>query len=105
MPASMKQLKEALRSPYRGSEQTYEMVKEQIAERWGEDAAEEFDPHTDAMPFSSWLAQGYAVKKGSKALKSITIVEMKDPDDEKKVRKIRRTVCLFHKRQVQKIQS
>lgn len=96
----MQSLKDVV-SPYKGSEATYEMVKDQIADRWGEDAAEEFDPHTDAMPFSSWLAQGYVVKKGSKALKSITFLEIKDEND-KVVRKIKRTVNLFHKRQVTK---
>ncbi|OGJ54793.1 hypothetical protein A2880_03400 [Candidatus Peribacteria bacterium RIFCSPHIGHO2_01_FULL_49_38] len=98
----MKQVKEVLVSPYRGSEQTYEMVKDQIEARWGEACAEEFDPHTDAMPFSSWLSQGYAVKKGQKALKSITFVEVKDEND-KVVRKIRRTVNLFHRKQVEKM--
>jgi len=96
----MQSVKEVV-SPYKGSEATYEMVKDQIEQRWGEECAEEFDPHTDAMPFSSWLAQGYVVKKGSKALKSITFLEVKDGND-KVVRKIKRTVNLFHKRQVTK---
>lgn len=94
-------LKEVV-SPYKGSEATYEMVKDQIAERWGDEVAEEFDPHRDAMPYSSWLAFGYRVKKGQKALKSITFVEVKDEND-KVVRKIKRTVNLFHRRQVEKI--
>ncbi len=97
----MKSVKEILSSPYRGSEKTYEMVKEQIAERWGEDCAEEFDPHTDAMPFSSWLAQGFAVKKNSKALKSVTYIEVLNDKGEVE-RKVRRVVNLFHRRQVQK---
>ena len=101
MPTDMNSIKELV-SPYKGSEATYEMVKEQIAERWGDEVAEEYDPHTDAMPYSSWLAFGYRVKKGQKALKSITFVEVKDEKD-KVVRKIRRTVCLFHKLQVEKI--
>ena len=98
----MKQVKEVLVSPYRGSEKTYEDVKEQLRERYGDDVAEEYDPHTDCMPFSSWLAQGYAVRKGARALKSITILEVKD-DNDKVVKKICRTVNLFHKSQVQKI--
>jgi len=98
----MQSVKETLKSPYQGSEATYEMVKEQIAKRWGEDIAEEYDPHTDCMPFSSWLAQGYTVKKGQKALKSITFVEVKDEND-KVIKKIRRTVNLFHRKQVDKI--
>lgn len=89
-------------SPYRGSEATYEAVKEQLRERYGDECAEEFDPHTDAMPFSSWVAHGFIVKKGSKALQSVTFVEVKDEND-KVVRKIRRNVNLFHRRQVQKM--
>ena len=100
---NMKSIKETLVSPWRGSEKTAEDVREQVRERFGDEAAEEFDPAADAMPFSSWLSQGYQVRKGSKALKSITIIEMKDPEDEKKVRKVKRTVNLFHKRQVQRI--
>lgn len=99
----MQSIKEvALTSPYRGSEKTYEMVKEQIEARWGEECAEEFDPHTDAMPYSSWVAHGFVVKKGQRALKSITFIEVKDEND-KIVRKVKRTVNLFHKRQVEKI--
>ena len=99
----MKSIKEiTFTSPYKGSEKTYEMVKEQIQERWGEEAAEDFDPHTDAMPYSSWVAHGYVVTKGQKSLKSITFVEVKDEKDNV-VRKIKRTVNLFHKRQVEKV--
>lgn len=96
----MKSVQELV-SPYKGSEATYEMVKEQIAERWGEDAADEFDPHTDAMPFACWLAYGYRVKKGEKALKSITFIEAKNEKGEVE-KKIRRTISLFHRRQVEK---
>ncbi len=99
----MKTVKETLVSPWRGSEKTAADVREQVRDRFGVDAADDFDPTTDAMPFSSWLAQGYAVRKGSKALKSVTILEMIDPEDEKKVRKVRRVVNLFHRRQVDKV--
>jgi hypothetical protein len=103
MPAKMKTIRETLVSPWRGSSKSEEDVREQVREKFGDEAAEEFDASKDAMPFSSWLAQGYAVRKGSKALKSITIIEMKDPEDEKKVRKIKRTVNLFHRKQVDRI--
>ena len=92
---------DALVSPYRGSEQTYEMVREQIRERWGDECADEFDPHTDAMPLVSWASYGYRVKAGSKALKSVTYVEVKNDKGEVE-KKIRRVVNLFHKRQVEK---
>jgi uncharacterized protein YegL len=98
----MQSVKESLTSPWRGSEQTAESVREQIRARYGDEIADEYDPSCDAMPFSSWLAQGYAVKKGQKALKSITFVEVKDEND-KVIKKIRRTVNLFHRKQVSKM--
>jgi len=88
-------------SPWRGSEKTYEMVREQIRERWGDECAEEFDPHTDAMPFVSWASFGFRVKKGEKAIKSITYVEVKNEKGEIE-KKIRRSVNLFHRKQVEK---
>jgi hypothetical protein len=87
-------------SPYRGSEATYEMVKDQIRERWGDESADSFDPYHDALPFASWASYGYRVRKGEKALKSITFVETDEEDGP--ARKIRRTVNLFHKNQVEK---
>lgn len=88
-------------SPYRGSEKTYEMVKEQIRERWGDECAEEFDPAHDAAPYSFWISAGFQVRKFQKSLKSITFVDGKDEKGE--IKKIRRTVNLFHRRQVDKI--
>jgi hypothetical protein len=98
---AMKSFKDAVRSPYQGSEATYELVREQIRERYGDEAAEDFDPYTDAMPFASWVSQGYMVRKGEKALKSVTFVEVKD-EKGGVVKKIRRTVNLFHRHQVEK---
>lgn len=89
-------------SPWRGSEKTSEMVREQVRERYGDDIADEFDPACDAMPLVSWAAYGYRIKKGEKSLKSVTFVEVKDEND-KVVEKIRRVVHLFHKRQVEKV--
>ena len=73
----MKGIKEVvtdqLVSPWRGSERSEADVREQVRERWGDDLAEEFDAQKDAMPYLSWLAFGYQVRKKEKALKSITI--------------------------------
>lgn len=102
----MKSVKEivtdSVSSPYRGSLKTYEMVKEQVRERWGDKCAEEFDAHTDAMPYSFWIAYNYRVKKGQHALKSVTFLEVKDGLGNV-VRKVRRSVNLFHKNQVEKV--
>lgn len=89
-------------SPYRGSEKTYEMVKEQLRERYDDECADSFDPTADCMPFHSWVSYGYRVKRGEKAFRSVTIVEMKDDKGEVQMR-IPRTVFLFHRRQVEKI--
>lgn len=99
----MKSVKEiVIQSPYKGSEKTYEMVKEQIAARWGEEDAESYDPNTDCAPYGSWLLHGYRVRKGEKALKSVTFIEVKDEKDNV-IRKVKRTVNLFHKHQVEKM--
>ena len=97
----MNSIKELV-SPYKGSEATYEAVREQLRERYGDECADEFDPYSDAMPYSSWLIYGFRVKKGEKALKSVTFVEVRDQDD-KVMKKIRRVVNLFHRRQVEKV--
>lgn len=89
-------------SPYRGGLKSFEMVKEQVRERWGDKCAEEFNAHTDAMPYSFWAAYNYRVIKGQRALKSITFVEVKDGLGHV-VRKIRRSVNLFHRNQVEKV--
>lgn len=89
-------------SPYRGSEKTYAMVKEQVRERWGEKCAEEFDPHCDAMPYASWIAYGYQVRKGETSLKSITYLDVTD-EEGRVAQKVRRNVNLFHKNQVERV--
>ncbi len=102
----MKQVKDIitapLLSPYRGSEKTAEMVRVQVIERWGEAVGKKFNPQTDAMPFFSWHKYGYQVKKGERALKSITYIEAEDPETGEP-KTIRKTVCLFHKKQVEPI--
>ncbi len=102
----MKQVKDVidmpLVSPYRGSEKTFEMVKQQVAERWGTAVAKKFNAHTDAMPFASWLKYGFQVKKGEKALRSITFIESEDPETGE-TKTVRKTVFLFHRKQVEPV--
>jgi hypothetical protein len=97
----MKQIMEII-SPYRGSEATYEMVREQIRARFGDECADEFDPHSDAMPLVSWAKYNFRVRKGEKAFKSVTFVEVKNDRGEVE-KKIRRVVYLFHRRQVEPV--
>ncbi len=87
------------RSNYQGSEATKAMVADQIRERWGEKEASSFDPYHDCMTATAWFAAGFKIKKGEKALRSITFLESEDNEGNIH-RKIRRGVSLFHKRQV-----
>lgn len=89
-------------SPYTGSEMTREMVLEQIKQRWGEQEALKYNPYTNALTFKRWAELGFRVKKGEKALQSITYVEMKDEKGDV-TKRFSRTVFLFYYLQVQKI--
>ncbi|HWO07796.1 MAG TPA: hypothetical protein VNM40_04440 [Candidatus Paceibacterota bacterium] len=95
-------MEDSLVSPWRGSEQTAEHVREQVRERYGDEVADSFSPATDAMPLLSWAAYGFRVRKGEKALKSITYVEVKNDKGEVE-KKIRRVINIFHRKQVEKV--
>lgn len=101
----MKSIKEVMDasvvSPWRGSEKTAEDVREQLRERYGDEVANEFSAAEDAMPLLSWARFGYRVRKGEKALKSITFVEIKNDKGEVE-KKIKRVVNIFHRLQVEK---
>jgi antirestriction protein ArdC len=97
---------------WKGSERTAEIVREEIAQRWGEEEAKQYDPLKNCFTFQTWNKLGYRVKKGEKAIRSITYVEAKDKGDrnekdttdgeEQKVRKYPKTVYLFYRTQVEK---
>ena len=101
----MKSVKEIIDdhvSNYTGSLVTRDMVKKQIARRWGKEEAELYNPDKDALPFVAWSRLGYRIKPGEKALRSITFVEVKDKKGEV-VRRIPRPVYLFYYLQVRKV--
>ena len=98
----MQSIKEKLLSPYRGSEKTYEMVREQLRERYGDAVADSFDPRTDAMPFAAWVAYKFRVKRGEHALRSVTYIDVTDEKTGEVVRKVRRPIMLFHRSQVER---
>jgi N-terminal domain of anti-restriction factor ArdC len=89
---------------WKGSEDTAEAVRNEIARRWGETEAENYDPTKNCFTFNTWKAKGYHVKKGEKAIRSITLVEASDPDsegDEKEVIRYPKPVYLFYIKQVE----
>ncbi len=103
----MKSIKEILEdnsivSNYQGSEKTKEMVEEQIKKIWGASEVKNYNPYKNALTFASWIKLGYRPKKGSKALKSITLVERKDAQGNI-ISKYPRTINLFYYRSVEPI--
>ena len=101
----MKSIKEIMDSPttgFTGSSITKSMVEEQIKEKYGESELKNLDCYHNLRTFQSWLKLGWKVRKGEKAIRSITFVESNDLDD-KTTRKYRRPVFLFYYRQVEKV--
>lgn len=92
-----------VKSNYRGSPDTYELVKKQIAERWNQQTADEYNPEVDVMTYKKWLENGRKVRLGEKALRSMTMVEKKD--DKGNITKFPRQVCLFHHLQTRKLRD
>jgi hypothetical protein len=84
---------------YRGSPTTFALVKDQIAERWGEEAADSYDPKLNCFTLKQWNARGFKVKKGEKSLRSFTIME------EENKKRWRKSVFLFFHIQVEEIKS
>ncbi|MDP2736495.1 MAG: hypothetical protein Q8O59_01775 [bacterium] len=87
---------------YRGSAATRKMVAEQIAARYGEKEAKKYNPETNCRSYKSWLEEGFQVRKGEKAIKSVTFVEVENESGEV-VQKYPKNVNLFYVRQVEKI--
>ena len=93
---------EVPKSSYKGSVKTYELVKEQILARYGEEEALRYDPYLLARTYRQWLKIGYRVRKGEKALKSTTFVEKRD-DNGELIKRYPKKINLFYELQVEKI--
>ena len=89
-------------SSWKGSLNTAENVRKQILDRWGQEEAGNYDPKCNCLTFNQWFQNGYRVKKGEKAIKSITLIEKKDEKGEV-IRKYVKTVNLFYVGQVEKM--
>lgn len=94
---------EQLSSVWKGSKKTAEMVRREIFNRWGKEAAQEYDPRKNCFTYKGWLERGFQVKRGENAITSITYVSIdKDDDDsdESGTESYPKTVYLFYKTQV-----
>lgn len=89
-------------SNWSGSEKTRDMVAEQIENIWGKSELLNYSPGNSALLYSKWISLGYCPKKGSKALKSIIIVNKKDSSG-KIISSYPKNINLFYFRQVEKI--
>lgn len=83
---------------YKGSTSTFVKVSEIIKERFGPEIAAMYDPRKNCMTAAKWRSLGYHIKKGERAIKSVTLIT--NDDNGKKWRKV---VNLFLFNQVQKI--
>ncbi|MEI6296387.1 MAG: hypothetical protein WCO84_01915 [bacterium] len=93
-----------VKTNYRGSEITRELIFQQISERYGAESAKQYDPYSNCRTFRDWRSLGYVVKKGEKSLRSITIVEKKN-DQGVVIKKYPKTIHLFYYPQVEKLSS
>ena len=91
---------------WKGSEKTAEQVKEEIARRYGEEEAENYDPQINCFTLPTWNKLGFKVRKGEKAIRSMTFIAKADPKAKKgeqtEVIKYPKTVYLFYIKQVKK---
>ncbi len=90
---------------WRGSIKTADAVREEIARRYGEQEAARYDPRVNCFTFQTWKAKGYYVRKGEKAIRSMTLLEVPEEDQDGKepeVHKYPKTVYLFYIKQVEK---
>ncbi|MFH1712911.1 MAG: hypothetical protein ABH896_01870 [Candidatus Jacksonbacteria bacterium] len=88
-------------SNYQGSVYTYKMVKAQIKDRWGEQAAQEYNPLKNCLTLPVWNSLGYRIRKGEKSIRSITFIKELD-DAGNVINTFPRSVFLFFKTQVEK---
>lgn len=82
-------------SPWRGSEKTAEQMREQIRERFGNEAAESYDPKRHVMSLKHWSRFGVKIKAGESALRTYTILENED-EEAGEPKTIRRSIPVFH---------
>ena len=91
-----------IKSNWTGSEKTFDIVRRQILDRWGEDEAGNYDPQSNCLTFKQWLDHGFKVKRGEKALKSFIVVEQKN-DKGQIICQYPKQINLFYIRQVEKL--
>ena len=90
-----------VKSNWTGSESTSNLVRKQIAERWGEDEAKRYNPFENCLTFKQWLQNGCVVRKGETAIRSFIFIEKKDKKTGAVIEKHPKTIYLFFDLQVE----
>ncbi len=101
---AIKDILEEVPTTYRGSISNFESVGNQIEQRFGAKARQEYNPLKNCRSFAGWLKVGMSVKRGSRALKSTTLVEEKDSSG-KVVKKWLKKINLFYISQTEPIKA
>ena len=93
---------------WKGSVNTADQVREEIAKRYGEEEADNYDPQVNCFTLPTWNKLGFKVRTGEKAIRSMTIIEKEDPNakegEQTEVIRYPKTVYLFYIKQVEKKQ-
>lgn len=89
---------------YKGSLDNYLSVMKQIRDRWGDKSAKKYDPYRNTMTYAAWKENGFKVKRGETALKSITFVPVENNNGEV-INVYKRTVNLFFYKQLERVIS
>ncbi|MBN2854438.1 hypothetical protein JXK06_02825 [Patescibacteria group bacterium] len=91
----------SVKSNWTGSENTSNLVRKEIAKRWGEDEAKRYNPFENCLTFKRWLENGYVVRKDEKAIRSFIVIEKKDKKTGTVVERRLKTIYLFYEKQVE----
>lgn len=98
-------------SVWQGSVRTAHDIASQIAHRYGDDEVKNYHPEINCFTYNGWRQRGFKVKRGEKALRSITFhrtsVTEKDKSgkDVRKFASFPKSVCLFYVKQVEPIKG
>jgi len=86
-----------LTSIYKGGRSAL-FVRAEIKNRFGKKESQKYNPTENCFTFNGWRQRGYSVKKGEKAIKSVTFIKDEETGDT-----YPRPVFLFAQPQVSKI--
>ncbi len=81
------------------SESSYNLVVNQIKERWGEEQLKRHNPRLSCYTFTKWKKHGYSVKRNERAIKAYSVADIQN-ESEQTIATISIPVNLFHRCQV-----